>query len=74
MKDDVSEVRDGVECGIDLAGWKDMRAGDIIETFTTEQLEASLGQNSAEAKKAQLAELAAAKDAENEVARAGAAT
>ena len=31
MKDDVSEVRDGVECGIDLAGHKDIRAGDIIE-------------------------------------------
>jgi translation initiation factor IF-2 len=67
MKDDVAEVRVGVECGIDLAGWKDMRAGDIIETFTTEQLEANLGANSAETKKAQLAELAAAKAIENEV-------
>jgi translation initiation factor IF-2 len=70
MKDDVSEVRDGVECGIDLAGWKDMRPGDVIETFTTEQLEANLGANAAEAKKQQMAELRAAKDAENEVARA----
>ncbi len=70
MKDDVSEVRDGVECGIDLAGWKDMRAGDIIETFTTEQLEANLGANSAETKKAQLAELAAAKEREKEIAAA----
>jgi translation initiation factor IF-2 len=72
VKDDVSEVREGVECGIDLAGWKDMRAGDIIETFTTEQLEANLGANAADAKKRQMAELAAAKDAENEVARAAA--
>jgi translation initiation factor IF-2 len=70
MKDDVSEVRDGVECGIDLAGWKDMRAGDIIETFTTEQLEANLGANAAELRKAQAAELAAAKAIENEVAAA----
>jgi translation initiation factor IF-2 len=70
FKDDVSEVRDGVECGIDLAGHKDIRVGDIIETYTTEQLEANLGANSAEVKKAQLAELRAAKDAENEVARA----
>jgi translation initiation factor IF-2 len=52
LKDDVSEVRDGVECGIDLAGWKDMRAGDIIETYTTEQLDANLGQNTLAQKKA----------------------
>ena len=70
MKDDVSEVRDGVECGIDLAGHKDIRAGDTIETYTTEKLEDELGRNAAELKKQQLAELKAAKDAENEVARA----
>jgi translation initiation factor IF-2 len=74
MKDDVSEVRDGVECGIDLAGWKDMRAGDIIETFTTEQLDANLGQNTAEAKRSQLAELAAAKERDKEVVAAAAQT
>jgi translation initiation factor IF-2 len=67
LKDDVSEVRDGVECGIDLAGWKDMRSGDIIETFTTEQLDANLGENSLVVKRKQLEELAAqaARDAEN---------
>jgi translation initiation factor IF-2 len=56
MKDDVSEVRDGVECGIDLAGWKDMRPGDIIETYTTEQLDANLGANAAELRKEAKAE------------------
>ena len=56
FKDDVSEVRDGVECGIDLAGHKDIRVGDIIETYTTEQLEAELGQNTAVVKKAEKAE------------------
>ena len=40
--------------------------------LTTEQLEANLGANSADAKKRQMAELAAAKDAENEAARAAA--
>ncbi len=70
MKDDVSEVRDGVECGIDLAGHKDIRAGDTIETYTTEKLEDELGRNSADLKRQQIAELKAAKDAENEVARA----
>ena len=67
IKEDVSEVREGVECGIDLAGWKDMRAGDVIETFTTEKLADELGANTAETKKRQMAELAEAKNAENEV-------
>ena len=70
FKDDVGEVRDGVECGIDLAGHKDIRVADIIETYTTEQLDANLGQNSAELKRQQLAELKIAKDIENEAARA----
>ncbi len=53
VKDDVSEVRQGVECGIDLNGFKEIRAGDIIESFTTETLAAELGQNSAEKKAAE---------------------
>jgi translation initiation factor IF-2 len=71
VKDDVAEVRQGVECGIDLAGFKDIKAGDIIEAFTTEKLADELGRNSAEAKKERdVAALKAAKDAENEAARA----
>jgi translation initiation factor IF-2 len=70
FKDDVSEVRQGVECGIDLAGHKDIRVGDVIESFTTETLAAELGQNSAAARKAEKAEkeraaAAAAAAAEN---------
>ena len=53
VKDDVSEVRQGVECGIDLNGFKEIRAGDIIESFTTETLAAELGQNAAEKKAAE---------------------
>ena len=53
VKDDVSEVRQGVECGIDLNGFKEIRAGDVIESFTTETLAAELGQNSAEKKAAE---------------------
>jgi len=74
VKEDVSEVRQGVECGIDLAGFKDIKAGDIIEAFTTEKLAAELGANAAELKKVQMAELAAAKAAENEAAKAAAET
>jgi translation initiation factor IF-2 len=73
VKDDVSEVRQGVECGIDLAGFSDIKAGDIIEAFTTEKMAAELGQNSAEllkaakenaAREAAAAKEAAAKEAE----------
>ncbi|MFV0253847.1 MAG: translation initiation factor IF-2 [Beutenbergiaceae bacterium] len=35
-KDDVTEVRDGFECGIGL-GFKDIREGDVIETFETRE-------------------------------------
>jgi translation initiation factor IF-2 len=73
VKDDVAEVRQGVECGIDLAGFKEIKAGDIIEAFTTEKLAAELGQNAAELKKKQMEELAQAKKDEEEVKRAEAA-
>ena len=32
-KDDVTEVREGYECGMTLANYSDIRIGDIIETF-----------------------------------------
>ena len=32
-KDDVTEVREGFECGMTLHGFSDIRLGDIIETF-----------------------------------------
>ena len=32
-KDDVTEVREGFECGMTLANYSDIRIGDIIETF-----------------------------------------
>jgi translation initiation factor IF-2 len=60
FKDDVSEVRQGVECGIDLSGHKDIRVGDVIESFTTEKLADELGRNSAVARKAEKAEKEAA--------------
>jgi translation initiation factor IF-2 len=73
VKEDVAEVRQGVECGIDLAGYKDIKAGDVIEAYTTEKLADELGRNSAEAKKERdLEALKAAKDAANEVAKAAA--
>ncbi len=65
FKDDVAEVRQDTECGIDLGNFKDIRVGDMIDAFTTESMAAELGQNTAQKKKEQLAELAAAKAAEH---------
>jgi translation initiation factor IF-2 len=61
-----------VECGIDLAGFKDIRVGDIIESFTTEKLADELGQNSIVARKAEkdAAAAAAAAAAEKEATAA----
>jgi translation initiation factor IF-2 len=33
FKDDVTEVRDGYECGIGLGSFNDIKEGDVIETF-----------------------------------------
>jgi len=42
FKNDVSEVRQGFECGIGLEKFQDIKNGDIIEAFKVEQLEAAL--------------------------------
>ena len=33
FKDDVTEVREGFECGLTLANFNDIQVGDVIETF-----------------------------------------
>jgi translation initiation factor IF-2 len=33
FKDDVTEVREGFECGINLGNFNDIKVGDVIETF-----------------------------------------
>jgi translation initiation factor IF-2 len=67
FKDDVREVTNGMECGIDLGGVKDIRVGDMIEAFSTEKMAAELGENLADRK-------AAAAKAEKAAAAAAAAT
>jgi translation initiation factor IF-2 len=61
FKDDVSEVRQGVECGIDLGNFKDIQVGDVIESFTTEKMAADLG--ATKARKAEKEKEAAAASA-----------
>ena len=38
FKDDASEVRNGMECGIGIAGYGDIKVGDVIEAFSTERV------------------------------------
>ena len=33
FKDDVSEVQHGFECGVMVAGFNDLKAGDMIEAY-----------------------------------------
>jgi len=40
FKDDVSEVKSGFECGIALAGFNDIKVGDVIEAFAMEKVAA----------------------------------
>ncbi len=42
FKDDVPEVRAGLECGVVLEGTNDIKAGDILETFEVEERERTL--------------------------------
>ena len=40
FKDDASEVRSGMECGISISNYGDIKAGDVIEAFVTERIAA----------------------------------
>ncbi|HET7814683.1 MAG TPA: translation initiation factor IF-2 [Candidatus Baltobacteraceae bacterium] len=42
FKDDVKEVAEGYECGIQVAKYQDLKAGDIIEAYTIEMVAAEL--------------------------------
>ena len=42
FKDDVAEVEEGLECGIVLDGYQDVKEGDVLEAFETRQVEKTL--------------------------------
>ncbi|MGA8838929.1 MAG: translation initiation factor IF-2, partial [Candidatus Aquilonibacter sp.] len=42
FKDDVREVAEGFECGIQVAKFQDLKVGDVIEAYVTEQVAAEL--------------------------------
>ena len=42
FKDDASEVRTGMECGIGIQNYNDVKKGDIIEAFLSEKVATQL--------------------------------
>ncbi len=42
FKDDASEVRNGLECGISIVNYGDIKIGDVIECFVTEKIAAEV--------------------------------
>ncbi|MEJ2677875.1 MAG: translation initiation factor IF-2 [Gemmatimonadota bacterium] len=42
FKDDVREVREGFECGISIAGYNDLKVGDVIECYRVEEIARTL--------------------------------
>lgn len=42
FKDDVNEVRNGMECGIGVKNYNDVRVGDVIEVFETVEVKRTI--------------------------------
>jgi len=42
FKDDAREVREGLECGIKIAGYDDIKVGDVIEGYRIEEVKRTL--------------------------------
>lgn len=42
FKEDVGEVREGFECGMKVAGYDDIKVGDVIEAFRIEHVQRTL--------------------------------
>jgi translation initiation factor IF-2 len=38
FRDDASEVRSGLECGLSIENFNDLKPADIIEAFATERI------------------------------------
>src|SRR5262249_23819687 len=42
FKEDVREVREGFDCGLKIAGYDDVKVGDVIEAFRVEHVQRTL--------------------------------
>jgi translation initiation factor IF-2 len=49
FKDDVREVREGFECGIGIENFNDIKVGDVIECYRTEEVARTLDDAAAQA-------------------------
>jgi translation initiation factor IF-2 len=47
FKDDVKEVREGLECGIGVENFNDVKVGDRIEAFRTDEVKRTLDESAA---------------------------
>jgi translation initiation factor IF-2 len=43
FKDDVREVKEGLECGIGIENFNDIKVGDVIESYRVEEVKRTLG-------------------------------
>lgn len=48
FKDDVKEVREGLECGIAIENYNDLKVGDRIEAFRTDEIRRTLAGSAAQ--------------------------
>ncbi len=44
-KDDAREVREGLECGIKLAGFNDIKEGDVLEAYKIEEVKRTFAES-----------------------------
>jgi translation initiation factor IF-2 len=47
FKDDVKEVKEGLECGIGVENFNDLKVGDMIESYRVEEVKRTLGSGAA---------------------------
>ena len=50
FKDDAREVREGLECGIAIENFNDLKVGDRIEAFRLEEVRRTLAASASDAK------------------------
>jgi translation initiation factor IF-2 len=48
FKDDVKEVREGLDCGIGVENFNDVKVGDVIEAYRMEEIKRTLAASAAE--------------------------
>ena len=42
FKDDAREVKEGMECGLSIYNFNDIKVGDVIEPFEVEEIAATI--------------------------------